>query len=126
MATRKAKPARKSAKKPAARPKPVKPKSRKIEPLDLSDFPPESISAFERWICLACVSDIFLRHLDLAPRTAHLEIKRYTPSLPELYAPVILPSGTVPELSCEAFKETNDEPSAEQPSALPAASTPAA
>src|SRR5438128_7311119 len=89
MATRKAKPARKSAKKPAARPKPVKPKSRKIEPLDLSDFPPESISAFERWICLACVSDIFLRHLDLAPRTAHLEIKRYTPSLPELYAPVM-------------------------------------
>jgi hypothetical protein len=33
------------------------------------------------------VSDVFTRHLDLAPRTAHLEIKRYTPSVPELYAP---------------------------------------
>jgi hypothetical protein len=28
-----------------------------------------------------------MRHVGLAPRTAHLEIRRYTPSLPELYAP---------------------------------------
>jgi hypothetical protein len=29
-----------------------------------------------------------MRHLDLSPRTAYLEIKRYTPSLGELHAPV--------------------------------------
>ena len=29
--------------------------------------------------------DIFTRHLNLAPRTAYLEIKRYTPSILELY-----------------------------------------
>ena len=55
-------------------------------------FPPESITVFERWICLACVLDVFTRHLQLAPRTAHLEIKRYTPSIPELYArPIVRP-----------------------------------
>jgi hypothetical protein len=71
---------------------PAKPKAAaKIRPLDLSDFPPESITVLERWICLACVSDIFTRHLDLAPRTAHLEIKRYTPTLSELHAPVARP-----------------------------------
>jgi hypothetical protein len=41
----------------------------------------------ERRICLACVLDIFTRHMGLAPRTAHLEIKRYTPGLQELYTP---------------------------------------
>jgi hypothetical protein len=30
---------------------------------------------------------VFTRHLALAPRTAHLEIKRYTPSIQELCAP---------------------------------------
>jgi hypothetical protein len=61
--------------------------ARKIQPLDLAAFPPESISLLERWMCLACVSDVFTRHLDLAPRTAHLAIKSYTPSISELYAP---------------------------------------
>ena len=66
---------------------PAKSKSTKqIQPLDLSAFPPEATTFLERWLCLACVSDVFMRHLDLAPRTAHLEIKRYTPSIAELYA----------------------------------------
>jgi len=107
--TRKTKPARKTVKKPARRSKPSaqpakasrpvrkstagkrggeKPKTaNKSQPLDLSAFPPESLTVLERWICLACVADVFTRHLDLAPRTAHLEIKRYTPSVSELYAP---------------------------------------
>lgn len=59
-----------------------------IEPLDLSAFPPESVVTAEKWLCLACVSDVFMRHLDLSPRTAYLQIKRYTPSLAELDAPV--------------------------------------
>ncbi len=53
-------------------------------PLDLSHFPAESISQSERWICLACVWQVFTRHLGLAPKTALLEIKRYTPSVEEL------------------------------------------
>ena len=66
----------------------TKPKAAaKIQPLDLSPFPPESITVVEKWLCLACVLDVFTRHLHLAPRTAHLEVKRYTPSIPELYAP---------------------------------------
>src|SRR5437899_3991754 len=70
-----------------ATPKPKKPKpAGKTQPLDLSAFPPESITVVERWICLACVLDVFTRHLHLAPRTAHLEVKRYTPSIRELYA----------------------------------------
>jgi hypothetical protein len=83
------------ARKPAA--KPVKPAAKKrapapkpaIEPLDLSAFPPETITGLEKWICLACVSDVFTRHLRLTPRAAHLEIKRYTPSLQELYASTV-------------------------------------
>jgi len=74
------------AKKPAA----AKPKSAiKIRPLDLSAFPAESIKFLERWICLACVSDIFTHHLKLAPRTARLEIKRYMPSISELCASTV-------------------------------------
>jgi hypothetical protein len=66
---------------------PAKPKpAGKAQPLDLSRFPPESVTVLEKWICLACVLDVFTRHLHLAPRTAHLEVKRYTPSIPELYA----------------------------------------
>lgn len=61
--------------------------ARKIQLLDLSAFPPESISVLEKWICLACVSDVFTRHMNLAPRTAHQAIKSYTPSISELYAP---------------------------------------
>src|SRR6267154_1200645 len=55
-------------------------------PLDLSAVPPESVTQLEKWICLACVLDVFTRHMGLAPRTAHLEITRYTPTLVELYA----------------------------------------
>jgi len=96
-----AKPAKKSARtrspKPprAAKPAPKKEISTaaklkaagNAQPLDLSLFPPESVTILERWICLACVLDVFTRHLHLALRTAHLEIKRFTPSIAELYAP---------------------------------------
>jgi hypothetical protein len=113
MPTRKAKQASKQAKKPLRRttssakpPKAAKPAPKKTPPdrnpsaaskakaaektqsLDLSSFPPESITVLERWICLACVLDVFTRHLHLGPRTAHLEIKRYTPPISELYAPI--------------------------------------
>jgi hypothetical protein len=110
MAARKPKPAKRAGKKPCPKSsaKPAKrvkqperkalPKrparkrkpERKIESLDVSEFPPESIVVFERSICLACVLDVFTRQLNLAPRTAHLEIQRYTPSIPELYTPTLV------------------------------------
>src|SRR5580700_8568347 len=96
------KPTRKKVRKPSAKiaPKPVKRSNRKApvakkkparanigsEPLDLSALSPESVTQLEKWICLACVLDVFTRHMGLAPRTAHLEIKRYTPPVAELYA----------------------------------------
>src|SRR5580704_3779746 len=62
--------------------------SRKAAPkaarLDLSKFPAESVTQMERGICLACVWEVFTRHLKLAPKTALDEIRRYTPSLEEL------------------------------------------
>ena len=75
-----------AAKKAAAKKKTAARKAA-IRPLDLSSFPSESVTRSEKWICLACVLDVFTRHMGLAPRTAHLEIKRYTPALAELYAP---------------------------------------
>lgn len=99
MAKRTTKPALRGPRKPGRAPTAKKSVVRKrkapatrpagqIEPLDLSAFPPESVVTVEKWLCLACVSDVFMRHLDLSPRTAYLEIKRYTPSLAELHAPV--------------------------------------
>lgn len=63
--------------KPAAR-------NKGVAPLDLSAFPRESVTQREKRICLACVLDVFTRHVGLALKTARLEIKRYTPSLDEV------------------------------------------
>jgi hypothetical protein len=75
--------AKKPAKKAVAKPKP---RSRAIEPLDLSALPPEAVSRVEKWICLACVLDVFTRLMGLAPKTAHTEIRNYTPPPAELWA----------------------------------------
>ena len=88
-----AKTPRKSAASIAKRPKPdrKRPTARKeaapkFKPIDLSAFPAEAITQKENHICLACVLDVFTRHMGVAPRTAHLEIKRYMPSIAELTA----------------------------------------
>jgi len=96
MPPRKPKPRPKPAKKPskstapvkAAKPKKAAAKPREPQRLDVSAFPPESILVMEKRICLACVLDIFTRHLGLAARTAYIEVKKYTPPLTDLYAPV--------------------------------------
>jgi hypothetical protein len=77
---------RKVPKKAAARRPKVSPKATKVVRLDLSKFPAESVTQMERGICLACVWEVFTRHLKLAPKTALGEIRRYTPSLNELNA----------------------------------------
>lgn len=52
--------------------------------VDLSAFPPESVTWSERSLCVACVWQIFTRAMSLAPKTALAEMKRYTPTFEEL------------------------------------------
>lgn len=54
---------------------------------DLSKFPAASVNEYSTLVCLACTFDIFTSQLGLAPRTAYSEIKRYSPTVPELTAP---------------------------------------
>src|SRR5215471_12145270 len=79
--------AKKSA--PASKARPLaddKKRSSAPRSLDLSAVPAEAVVQVEKWICLACVLDVFTRLMGLAAKTAHLEIKRYTPPVAELYA----------------------------------------
>lgn len=52
--------------------------------IDLSNFPPGTVTEFTTLVCLACIFDIFTKQLGLAPRTAFSEIKRHTPTTEEL------------------------------------------
>jgi hypothetical protein len=54
--------------------------------LDFSDFPPGTVNAYTRLVCLACIFDLFTKQLGLAPRTAFSEIKRHAPTAEELIA----------------------------------------
>lgn len=47
-------------------------------------FPHEMVREQSRWICLACILDVFTRHLGLAVTTAHKEIRGHQPSLDEV------------------------------------------
>jgi hypothetical protein len=90
MATRTrkvAKPARKAAAKKLAAKKPAAKKKTRVPAVfqvDLSAFPAESVISSERWLCVACVWQIFTKAMSLTPKTAVAEIKRYTPSFEEL------------------------------------------
>ena len=63
------------------------PTARKEKQLDLSGFPPGSVTEYSTLVCLACTFDIFTTQLALAPRTAYSEIKKYSPTIAELTAP---------------------------------------
>lgn len=67
----------------AAKTPPKKPKPSEFR-VDLSAFPPESVTSSERWLCVACVWQTFTRAMNLPPKTALAEMKRYTPSFEEL------------------------------------------
>ena len=60
--------------------------ARKKLELDFSAFPPGTINAYTRLVCLACIFDLFTKQLGLAPRTASTEIKRHAPTPEELTA----------------------------------------
>ena len=59
---------------------------RKRLDLDFSAFPPGTLDAYTRLVCLACIFDLFTKQLGLAPRTAYSEIKRHAPTVEELTA----------------------------------------
>lgn len=59
--------------------------------LDLSAFPPGSVTEYSTLVCLACTFNIFTTQLGLAPRTAYSEIRKYCPTVAELTAPQAVP-----------------------------------
>jgi hypothetical protein len=67
------------------------PTAKKKQELDLSAFPPGSVTEYETLVCLACTFDIFTTQLGLAPRTAYSEIKKYSPTVAELTAAKAVP-----------------------------------
>ena len=55
-----------------------------MKELDFGEFPPGTITEYTTLVCLACIFDIFTKQIGLAPRSAYLEIKRYSPTVEEL------------------------------------------
>jgi hypothetical protein len=60
------------------------PANAKHRELDLSEFPPGTVTEYTTLVCLACIFDIFTKQLGLAPRTAFSEVKRHAPTIEEL------------------------------------------
>lgn len=60
--------------------------AKKKRELDLSAFPPGTLTEYSTVVCLACTFDIFTTQLGMAPRTAYSEIKKYCPTIAELTA----------------------------------------
>lgn len=56
--------------------------------LDLSALPPESVMRETRWVCLACVLDIYTRNFGFSPAKAKTELKAFAPQVSELEADV--------------------------------------
>lgn len=52
--------------------------------LDLTGFPPGAVVRHTRALCLSCIFRLFTEQLNLAPRTAYTEIRRYTPTTTEM------------------------------------------
>jgi hypothetical protein len=52
--------------------------------LDLSGFPPGAVKRSHRYVCLACIFDIFTGQLNMAPRTAYTAVRGHTPGVEEL------------------------------------------
>jgi hypothetical protein len=57
---------------------------KKQREIDLSEFPPGTVTEYTTFVCLACIFDIFTKQLGLAPRTAFSEVKKHTPEIQEL------------------------------------------
>lgn len=81
--------AKKAAAKPASKktatPAKTRPKA-KPDPLDLDGFPAEAVTRETRWLCLACILDIFTRHLGMSAQKAQSEIKHHALTIEELHS----------------------------------------
>src|ERR1044071_7228539 len=55
-----------------------------MKEIDLTGFPPGTVTDYTTLVCLACIFDIFTKQIGLAPRSAYSEIKRYSPTVEEL------------------------------------------
>lgn len=55
-----------------------------MKDLDLTEFPPGTVTEYTTLVCLACIFDIFTKQIGLAQRSAYTEIKRYSPTVEEL------------------------------------------
>ena len=55
-----------------------------MKEVDLTEFPPGTVTEYTTLVCLACIFDIFTKQIGLAPRSAYTEIKRYSPTIEEL------------------------------------------
>jgi len=60
------------------------PATKEKRELDLGDLPRTAITEYASLVCLACIFDIFTKHLRLPPRSAFSEIKKHTPTIDEL------------------------------------------
>lgn len=69
----------------------VRSTTKKKREIDVSEFPPGSLTEYSTLVCLACTFKIFTTQLGLAPRTAYSEIRKYTPTIAELSAPKAVP-----------------------------------
>lgn len=55
--------------------------------LELSGLPQGAVRRYRRFLCLACIFDIYTGQLGLGPRTAYTQVKGHIPSPLELTAP---------------------------------------
>jgi glutaredoxin len=51
---------------------------------DLSAFPPGTATLSQRYVCLACIFDVFTKQLKMAPKTAYAAVRGHAPTLEEL------------------------------------------
>ncbi len=59
--------------------------------LDLSAFPPGTATAGSRFVCLACIFDIFTKQLKMAPKAAYAAIRAHQPEVQELTGAPVRP-----------------------------------
>lgn len=57
---------------------------------DLGGFPPGTVKRSHRYVCLACIFDIFTRQLNMAPRTAYTAVRGHTPGVEELTGATVM------------------------------------
>lgn len=60
------------------------PAAKQKRELDFSGLPATAVTEYTTLVCLACIFDIFTKHVGLPARTAFSEIKKHTPTIDEL------------------------------------------